>query len=93
MQIGDHAAPQGATDDGDTPQIAARNARIGMWLFAIYLPLYAAFVLISAFAPDWMATRPLAGINLAIWYGFGLLGGALLLALVYSWLCRARDAS
>lgn len=92
MHIGDHGTPPGAGDD-DTPLIAARNARTGMWLFALYMPLYAAFVLISAFAPEWMAQQPLAGINLAIWYGFSLLGGALLLALVYSWLCRARDAS
>ncbi|HEY2840339.1 MAG TPA: DUF485 domain-containing protein [Pirellulales bacterium] len=94
MHIGDHHAPSGAAGeaDDDTPLIAARNARTGMKLFAIYLPLYAAFVLISAFAPDRMAERPFFGINLAIWYGFGLLGGALLLALVYSWLCRVRDA-
>ena len=93
MHIGDHGAPHDGAADDDTPQIAARNARTGMKLFAVYGPLYAAFVLISAFRPDWMAQKPLAGINLAIWYGFGLLGGALLLALVYSWLCRARDAS
>jgi len=92
MHIGEeHRGAAGPADD-DTPLIAARNARTGMRLFAIYLPLYAAFVLICAFAPGWMAQRPLAGINLAIWYGFGLLGGALLLALVYSWLCRAREA-
>jgi hypothetical protein len=28
------------------------------------------------------------GVNLAIWYGFGLIGGALVLALIYAWLCR-----
>jgi uncharacterized membrane protein (DUF485 family) len=92
MHIGEHGGQHGAGDD-DTPLIAARNARTGMWLFALYGPLYAAFVLISAFRPDWMAQRPFLGINLAIWYGFGLLGGALLLALVYSWLCRAREAT
>lgn len=92
MHIGDHGSPHGAAED-DAPHIAARNARIGMILFAVYGPIYAAFVLISAFAPGWMAQKPLAGINLAIWYGFGLLGGALLLALVYSWLCRARETA
>ena len=79
--------------DDDSPLIAARNARVGLILFAIYLFFYAAFVLISAFNPEWMAQRPGGGVNLAIWTGFGLLAGALVMALVYSWLCRARDAS
>jgi len=42
------------------------------------------------FAPDRMAARPWAGINLAIWSGFGLIGLALVMSLLYSWLCRAR---
>lgn len=80
-------------DDDDSPTVAAHNARVGMILFVLYLAFYAAFVLISAFAPAWMAQRPWAGINLAIWYGFGLIGAALGLSLVYSWLCRARDGA
>ena len=84
---------QNETTDDESPLIAARNARVGLVLFAIYLFFYAAFVLISAFHPDWMAERPGGGVNLAIWSGFGLLTGALVMALVYSWLCRARDAS
>lgn len=70
-----------------------RNARIGMRLFVLYLAFYAGFVLIAALDPQWMAARPWAGINLAIWYGFALLGSALVLALAYSWLCRARGES
>lgn len=87
----DHGANEPAEDE--PPVVAARNARVGMGLFVVYLVFYAAFVLISAFHPDWMAQRPGGGVNLAIWSGFGLLGGALLMALVYSWLCRQRDAS
>ncbi len=85
----------GATDlpDDESPSAVARNARVGMLLFVVYLAFYAGFVLTAAFAPALMAGRPWAGVNLAIWYGFGLLGGALVLALFYSWLCRARDAS
>jgi hypothetical protein len=36
-----------------------------------------------------MEITPLWGVNLAILYGFGLIAAALLLALVYSWLCTA----
>ncbi|MEX2111580.1 MAG: DUF485 domain-containing protein [Pirellulales bacterium] len=80
-------------DEGNHPRTAARNARWGMVLFVLYLVGYAGFVLAGAFAPAWLAQRPWAGVNLAIWYGFGLIVAALAVALVYSWLCRARDAS
>jgi uncharacterized membrane protein (DUF485 family) len=78
------------TSTDDAPHIAARNARIGMVLFVIYTACYTAFVLTCVFAPDRMAARPWAGINLAIWSGFGLIGLALVMSLLYSWLCRAR---
>jgi uncharacterized membrane protein (DUF485 family) len=71
-----------------------RNARIGMVLFGVYLLLYGGFVLINAFSPSTMELTPIEGVNLAILYGFGLIVAALLLALLYGWLCRedAPDA-
>ena len=68
-----------------------RNARYGLWLFAIYLAFYGGFVLLAAFAPRAMERLPLAGVNLAIWYGFGLIVLALVLALFYGWLCRHSE--
>ena len=68
-----------------------RNARIGMILFVVYLALYGGFVLINAFAPQAMESLPLAGVNLAVWYGFGLIGAALLLALLYGALCKPPE--
>ena len=62
-----------------------RNARLGFALFSIYLILYGGFVFINAFAPSLMELTPLAGVNLAIWYGFGLIVAALVLALIYGW--------
>jgi uncharacterized membrane protein (DUF485 family) len=67
-----------------------RNARHGLMLFAIYFVFYAGFVLLAAFSPATMERTPLAGVNLAIWYGFGLIVVALALALIYGWLCRAE---
>ncbi len=84
----DHGPAAGGVDDSLDDQ--RRNARIGMLLFLIYTACYTAFVLTAAFAPERMATRPWADINLAIWSGFGLLLLALVLSLVYSWLCRVR---
>jgi uncharacterized membrane protein (DUF485 family) len=83
----DHSASEQVDD---APHVAARNARIGMWLFVVYTACYAAFVLTCVFSPGSMAARPWAGINLAIWSGFGLLLLALVTSLFYSWLCRTR---
>jgi uncharacterized membrane protein (DUF485 family) len=66
------------------------NTRLGLILFVVYLLFYLGFVLINAFAADVMETIALAGLNLAIVYGFGLILVALLLALVYGFLCRSE---
>ena len=68
-----------------------RNARIGLILFFVYLAFYGGFVLLAAFAPATMARTPWAGVNLAIWYGFALIAAALLLALIYGYLCRLNS--
>ena len=72
---------------------ASRNARYGAILFLLYLLLYGGFVAINAFNPDVMDTVVLAGVNLALVYGMGLILAAIVLALLYSWLCRAPVAA
>lgn len=69
-----------------------RSARIGMVLFCIYLLLYGGFVLINAFSPTTMESTPIAGVNLAILYGFGLIIAAFALAMLYGWLCGDEGA-
>ncbi len=66
----------------------ARNARIGLILFVIYVLFYAAFVWMSAFRPAAMAEPFLGGVNLAVCYGFGLIIAAFVLAIVYMFVCR-----
>ncbi|MCO6046000.1 DUF485 domain-containing protein [Aeoliella sp. ICT_H6.2] len=69
-----------------------RNARIGLVLFAAYIALYGGFMLLNAFAPSSMRWIPALGINLAIWYGFGLIISAVVLALLYGALCNASTS-
>lgn len=69
----------------------SRNARIGIWLFGVYLLLYGGFVLINTFSPHTMELTPIKGVNLAILYGFGLIVAALVLALIYGWMCDPED--
>lgn len=70
----------------------SRNARIGLVLFAIYLLFYGGFVLLSALVPEVMEVTPVAGVNLAILYGFALIVVALGFAGLYGWLCRVEES-
>lgn len=78
-------------DSPDEPHhvpTAERNSKIGLVLFTLYSLLYGSFVLLNAFAPDTMQSRPYAGVNLAVLFGFGLIVAAFILALLYGFLCR-----
>lgn len=66
----------------------AHNARVGLWLFALYLALYGGFIGLAAFAPHAMTAPLLAGANVAVVYGLGLIIAAFVLAIVYMALCR-----
>jgi uncharacterized membrane protein (DUF485 family) len=80
-----HASAGAHGDNSPSP----RSARYGLILFTVYLLLYGSFVLLNAFAPDLMEIILVAGINCAVLSGIGLIVAALVLALLYGWLCRA----
>ena len=71
----------------DHPHIVGRNARYGLVLFAIYVALYGGFVFLAVFKTSILSALAPGGVNIAIAYGFGLIGSALVLALVYMVLC------
>lgn len=83
----DHGPAKGAMFD--SLATGARNARVGMVLFILYLLVYGAFVAINAFWPEVMSDVKVGGVNLAVSYGLGLIGLALVLALLYAWICRS----
>jgi uncharacterized membrane protein (DUF485 family) len=70
----------------DDPVLAARQSRLGLVLFFVYLAAYGGFMGLSAFAPSLMARPVFAGVNLAIAYGLGLIFGAVVLAMLYMFL-------
>lgn len=76
-------------DPPEAAHIAARNARYGLILFVIYCLIYGGFVGVSAFAPELLEIN-LGGINLAIWYGLLLIVAAMVMAIIYTFLCRER---
>ncbi len=69
-----------------------RHDRTGLFLFSVYLLLYAGFVFLAAFRPELMESRPWVGLNLSLTYGFGLIAMAFVLALIYGW-CDSPNQS
>jgi uncharacterized membrane protein (DUF485 family) len=67
--------------------IRDRNTRLGLRLFVLYGLFYLAFVLVNAFAPTWGEWKVVAGLNLAVTWGFALIVFAFVLALIYGVLC------
>jgi uncharacterized membrane protein (DUF485 family) len=68
--------------------VVAYNTQLGVWLFLVYVLVYGGFVALSAFKHELMSQPFIAGVSLAIVYGFSLILVALILALVYMKLCR-----
>ncbi|HVJ66437.1 MAG TPA: DUF485 domain-containing protein [Caulifigura sp.] len=66
---------------------------LGLKLFALYFAAYAAFVSLNAFWPSVMKTPVIAGVNLAVVYGFGLIIGAFVLAVIYAVLSGNKGQS
>ena len=69
----------------------SEKMRLGVWMFLLYAVIYAGFVAINVFKPKLMEVRVIFGLNLAVFYGFGLIVMALVLALIYNALCRRHE--
>ncbi|MFM7132641.1 MAG: DUF485 domain-containing protein [bacterium] len=78
--------PNSGPDQPEDPVVQARNSRLGLRLFGIYGAIYAAYVVVGAFLPGIMKTR-LAGMNIAVLWGFLLIILAFVMAIVYGRLC------
>jgi uncharacterized membrane protein (DUF485 family) len=90
----DHSQPSDPAKhpkDDEHPDLSARNAKSGLWLFAVYLAAYGAFIRLAAASPEVLGWVTPLGPNLAIVYGFGLIFGAVILALVYMRMCRRNE--
>jgi uncharacterized membrane protein (DUF485 family) len=85
---------RGASEPAHAPETArARNARVGLIFFTIYLVLYCGYVGLTAFARSVMAMTPIAGLNVATLYGLGLIVTALIFAVGYGWACRLPSSA
>jgi hypothetical protein len=75
------------------PVSGRAGGALRFWLFGLYLACYVAFTILTAFDRTLMAWKPFGGANLAVLSGFGLIGAALALALLYWWLSRGEGVA
>ena len=73
----------------DDARAEARNARMGLVFFTVYLVIYCGYVGLAAFARSVMDMTPVAGLNVATLYGLGLIVFALIFAVGYGWACQS----
>lgn len=78
--------PGAENEPPEDPRVQARNARLGIRLFAKYGLVYAIYVVVGAFFPQIMRIRVL-GLNVAVLWGFFLIILAFVMAIVYGRLC------
>jgi uncharacterized membrane protein (DUF485 family) len=76
------------TVEDEDSLVVARRTAIGLRLLAVYSLCYAAFILICAFFVNQLSTWEWLAIPMSIWFGMGLMLGAIILAFLYGRLCR-----
>ena len=68
-----------------------KKARLGVWLFFLYLMFYGGFVVIGVFKYELLASEVPFGLNLALFYGIGLILFAVFLGLLYNYFCSKHE--
>jgi len=68
-----------------------KKAKLGVWLFILYTIMYAIFVAIGVLKYEAMSTIVLGNLNLAVVYGFGLIILAIIMGLIYNWICTGYE--
>jgi uncharacterized membrane protein (DUF485 family) len=81
-----------AVQSGKDPAFPYKR-KLGARMFIAYALFYAGFVAINLIKPVLMETTVLAGLNLAVVYGFSLIIVALIMALIYNRACGRKEAS
>jgi uncharacterized membrane protein (DUF485 family) len=75
-------------DEESAATIASRQ-RAGLVLLAVFSFIYFLFIFLCAFANAWFTSITWLGVPATVWYGFALIGLALLIAGIYGRLCRS----
>ena len=68
-----------------------KKARLGVLFFFIYLFFYGGFVAIGVLNYELLSSKVMGGINLALFYGIGLIVFAVLLGILYNYYCSRYE--
>ncbi|MFC1967397.1 DUF485 domain-containing protein [Chloroflexota bacterium] len=66
------------------------KTRLGLIMFAIYTPIYFAFIVLAVLNPQLMA-KDVGSLNVAITFGFAIIILAIIQALVYNLICHNEE--
>ncbi len=72
-------------------EVIQYKQKLGLLMFLIYVTAYSGFVFISVFNVELMDIVMIFGLNLAVFYGLGIIVFALILAVIYSVLCKRKE--
>lgn len=81
-----------AAQDSGPDNASGYKATLGIYLFIVYAIVYGGFVAITVFDPMLMEKKIMLGMNLAPVYGFGLIILALVMALIYTFMCSSKES-
>jgi len=68
-----------------------KKARLGIMFFFIYFIFYGGFVTIGVINYELLAIETFGGLNLATFYGIGLIVFAVLLGILYNFFCSRYE--
>ena len=80
-----------ANNNNVVDKAAVYKASLGLKLFAFYGVIYLGFILVNVLNPEFMKTEVLFGVNLAIIYGFTLIILAIVMGLIYNYICTKKE--
>ncbi len=80
----------GPSSEWQAEKSQAFKAKLGIIMFAIYTPIYLAFILISVISPSFMA-KDVGNLNVSIVYGFGIIILAIIQAVFYNYICSKKE--
>ena len=75
----------------ETDNASEKKAALGIKFFFIYLFFYVGFVALGVFNYELLSVDVFKGINLAVFYGIGLIVFAVILGILYNYLCTRYE--
>lgn len=81
----------GPAADWGVDNASEYKAKLGVYMFFIYVLIYAGFIVINVANPKAMELIMFAGLNLAVVYGFGLIVLAIVMGIIYNHLCTKKE--